>query len=195
MKTPEKDNIKSSTLIKNVKSLPNSIVIEGYETVHNKTNYNGQRYAANAFEKWINEYFIQHNFNMPLTLQHQDDIMHIIGYIDTIEQRKEGLYIKAVIPSGIANFEHIQTLLKHNILNGFSKTGWVVKSSQQQDPETKEIYRLIEEIELIDISLVTIPANAQPITSKTEEKLNFINKVDEDKEKNLKNMGIAELFQ
>lgn len=50
------------------------LVVKGYETKFGVTNENGERYDQHCLDKFVQDYFINHNLNMVVDVQHSDAI-------------------------------------------------------------------------------------------------------------------------
>lgn len=107
----------------------------------------GQAPYTNNFTEPIEEPIIpilwQHNINEP------------IGKVLYLEQNNKGLYIKASLITEIPRGYEAYKLLENKVINGLS-IGYIPKKFST-DP--KQGYRIINSIDLIEISLVTFPAN------------------------------------
>ena len=100
------------------------LIIKGYETKFNVTNENGERYAPNCLDKFVQQYFVDHELNMVVDLQHNWDIDSQIGRVIYLEVNTVGFYFVAYVPRSVARYEQVKALLREGILQGFSKMGW-----------------------------------------------------------------------
>ena len=67
----EVNGIPLSKVTKNDKDTAtlDGLIIKGYETKFNVTNENGERYAPNCLDKFVQQYFVDHELNMVVDLQ------------------------------------------------------------------------------------------------------------------------------
>ena len=103
------------------------IIIKGYETKFNVTNENGERYAPNCLDKFVQRYFVDNELNMIVDVQHSDSVDDQIGRVIYLEVNTVGFYFVAYIPRTVARYEQIKNMLKERILQGFSKYGWATE--------------------------------------------------------------------
>ena len=156
------------------------LIIKGYETKFNVTNENGERYAPNCLDKFVQQYFVDHELNMVVDLQHNWDIDSQIGRVIYLEVNSVGFYFVAYVPRSVARYEQVKALLREGILQGFSKMGWATEYECEFD------YVEIKEFQLCSVSLVTMPANAIPFEAIGEpirDGLQFVNRLTEDEPK------------
>lgn len=163
------------------------LIIKGYETKFNVTNENGERYAPNCLDKFVQQYFVDHELNMVVDLQHGLDIDDQIGRVIYLEVNTVGFYFVAYIPRTIARYEQVKALLREGILQGFSKMGWATDYEYRYTRDGDFDYVEIKEFQLCSVSLVTMPANAIPFEAIGEpirDGLQFVNRLtDEHKSK------------
>ena len=162
------------------------LIIKGYETKFNVTNENGERYATNCLDKFVQQYFVDHELNMVVDLQHGWDIDSQIGRVIYLEVNTVGFYFVAYVPRSIARYEQVKALLREGILQGFSKMGWATDYEYRYTRDGEFDYVEIKEFQLCSVSLVTMPANAIPFEAIGEpirDGLQFVNRLNEDKPK------------
>ena len=162
------------------------LIIKGYETKFNVTNENGERYAPNCLDKFVQKYFIDHELNMVVDVQHGWDIDSQIGRVIYLEVNTVGFYFVAYVPRSVARYEQIKALLREGILQGFSKMGWATKYEFRYTRDGEFDYVEIKEFQLCSVSLVTMPANAIPfeaIGEPVKDGLQFVNRLDEEPQK------------
>ena len=156
------------------------LIIKGYETKFNVTNENGERYAPNCLDKFVQQYFVDHELNMVVDLQHSWDIDSQIGRVIYLEVNTVGFYFVAYVPRSIARYEQVKALLREGILQGFSKMGWANEYEYRFTRDGEFDYVEIKEFQLCSVSLVTMPANAIPFESIGEpvkDGLQFVNRL------------------
>lgn len=141
------------------------IIIKGYETKFNVTNENGERYAPNCLDKFVQRYFVDNELNMIVDLQHSDRVDDQIGRVIYLEVNTVGFYFVAYIPRTVARYEQVKNMLKERILQGFSKYGWATEWEYHYKENGDFDYVEFTEFALASVSLVTMPANAIPFES------------------------------
>jgi HK97 family phage prohead protease len=162
------------------------LIIKGYETKFNVTNENGERYAPNCLDKFVQQYFVDHELNMVVDLQHGWDIDSQIGRVIYLEVNTVGFYFVAYVPRSVARYEQVKALLREGILQGFSKMGWATDYEYRYTRDGDFDYAEIKEFQLCSVSLVTMPANAIPFETIGEpirDGLQFVNRLTEEKPK------------
>lgn len=158
-------------------SLLDGLIIKGYEMEWGKTNENGERYEKEAFDKFIQEYFVDKGFNLPSDIEHAGDYNPewIAGRVIYAEINSRGFYYVVYIPRTYMHYETVLNLLKEGILQGFSKMGYATDWKYVWNEETGDLeYELIKEFKLLKVSLVTTPANGIPFERLQETKQNAL---------------------
>lgn len=186
----EVDRVPASSIVGGLSddTVLDGLIIRGMEMRFGVTNENGERYDRDAFDKFIKEYYLERGLNLPLTVQHRDDIEHIVGRVLLMDVRDDGVYYVAYIPRDVKNYAVVRSLLLHGILQGFSKEGWALQWEWIEDSESPELsYINIKEMALTALSLVCIPANGIPFES-TDEVRNTLQFRKNAKKKTLKSM-------
>lgn len=161
------------------------LIIKGYETKFNVTNENGERYAPNCLDKFVQQYFVDHELNMVVDLQHGWDIDSQIGRVIYLEVNSVGFYFVAYVPRSVARYEQVKALLREGILQGFSKMGWATDYEYRYTRDGEFDYFEINEFALCSVSLVTMPANAIPFEAIGEpirDGLQFVNRLTDEEQ-------------
>lgn len=161
------------------------LIIKGYETKFNVTNENGERYSPNCLDNFVKKYFIDHELNMVVDLQHGWGVDDQIGRVIYLEVNTVGFYFVAYVPRSVARYEQVKALLREGILQGFSKMGWATEYEFKYTRDGEFDYVQINEFQLCSVSLVTMPANAIPFESIGEpirDGLQFVNRLEEQDE-------------
>lgn len=135
------------------------IVLSGMETAFGVTNANGERYTREALDKFVQDYFVANDLNIPLTLMHGERFEDVIGKVLSIDVTDEGFKILAYIPKTAPRYEAVKAYLQEGILQGFSKEGWATGYEEKEDEDGNTFFE-ISELALTAVSLVTTPANA-----------------------------------
>ena len=90
---------------------------------------------------------------------HQHKMDEPLGIFTEIKQVGDNTFVKAEIPKGVDEFDKIVKLVKMGAYGGFS-IGF-----NTLDAEWEKEVRIIKEIELLEISLVTIPCNQNAVVT------------------------------
>lgn len=123
----------------------------GYASVFNvKDSYNDIVMPL-AFKKTLQNKNIKQDIK--LLWQHSQD--KPIGYFEVIKEDPIGLYVEGKIMLDIQQGMEAYNLIKAKSVSGLS-IGYMVKSV---DYDKKDNTRLLKEIDLFEISIVTFPAN------------------------------------
>ena len=132
-----------------VKAAGDSLIIEGYANTVDKDRV-GDVVLPEAFTKTLPGYME----NPVLLFQHDWD--KVIGNVTSAEVTDKGLYIRAKV-SGAKDVEDTRTKILEGSLRTFSIGYNEVDAVFDERTKTN----VIKELELLEISVVTIPANAQ----------------------------------
>lgn len=168
----EVQSLDLSTITKNDKDTEklDGLILKGYETKFNQVNENREEYAPTALDSFVQSYFIDHKLNMILDIQHRDDLDYLAGRIIYIEVNSVGYYIVAYIPRTYVHYEQVKNLIQEGILQGFSKMGWATDYEDIYNSDGSWSHCVIKEMQLMSISLVTMPANPIPFEKVQEVK-------------------------
>ena len=175
-------------------ALLDGLIIRGYEMEWDKTNENYEQYAKDAFDKFIQDYFIDRGFNLVVDIEHAGfDPQWLAGRVIYAEINSRGMYYIVYIPRTYVNFDMVKNLLQEGILQGFSKMGyatdWEYKWTQDGDFD----YELIKEFKLLAMSLVSAPANGMQFEKLQEVKHNGLVFRNIEKEQAQKPLELADL--
>jgi HK97 family phage prohead protease len=135
--------INQSLIIKSAQN--NDFIISGYASVYNFVDQHNDIIIQGAFTSLENK-------NIKFLWQHQQT--KPIGIIQTINEDNYGLKIEAVINDKVEAGREAIELIKQGAVDSLS-IGFNIISSSYND----QGQRIIEKAELIEISLVTFPAN------------------------------------
>ncbi len=136
------------------KGLSNEGYFSGYASVFNVADQHKDIILSGAFEKTLKskkdiKLLWQHNFSEP------------IGIIEEIYEDAIGLFIKAKLLLDVQKGKESYSLMKSGAVDGLSIGFSVIES--HYDAKTK--CRILSEIELWEVSLVTFPANEEATIS------------------------------
>lgn len=159
----------------------NGLLVYGYETKFaDGTNANGERYAKEALDTFVEEYYKKRKLNMPLTIQHRNDLGHLAGRVLILEVDSVGFYFVAYVPKSYRYYADVKAMIEEGVLQGLSKEGWSTKGKMFYTKDGSFDYYLVEEMEILAVSLVTTPANGNPLEKAREIKdaLTYIKRQD-----------------
>ncbi len=123
----------------------------GYASVFNIVDSYNDIILPTAFKNTIKS----KNINSDIKMLWQHDQSKPIGYFEVIKEDSIGLYVEGQILLDIQQGREAYNLIKNKSVNGLS-IGYTVKDFEY---DTKNNTRIIKEIELFEISIVTFPAN------------------------------------
>lgn len=158
MTKKNRDYLQLPLEIKNVKTDEESemFTFEGFAATFDNVDLVDDRIEKGAFEKSIK------NRTPKLLMQH-NSFEAPIGIISKIEENEKGLFIKAEMPKTDARVRDIiMPQMKVGSLDSMS-IGFRVK-----DFDTEKDVRVLKEIEVHEISLVTFPANPKALVTGTK---------------------------
>jgi uncharacterized protein len=128
-------------------------IMDGYASVFDIIDSHNDIITRGAFTNSLNN-----KENVKLLWQH--DIESPIGICDYVAEDNFGLYVKVKILLDLESASDAKKLVENNIINGLSVGFQVIDYEYQGD------IRIITEAELVEISLVTFPANKQSVIHK-----------------------------
>lgn len=133
-----------------IKSLADTGVIEGVASDPTVDSY-GESVAPGAFALSLAEY--QALGRAPAMLLHHDTHRPIGKWTD-LEERDSGLLVRGRLTMEATDARDAYALLKDGALSGLSIGYWVKKKKEGANGVT-----ILQELDLVEISLVTLPAN------------------------------------
>ncbi len=154
----------SNIEIKSVKLSDNEeedkfVHLEGFAATFGNIDLQGDTIVKGAFTKTLADPDIQ------IKLLHQHWAENLLGVVETAIETDKGLFITAKMPKNIDIVRNLVPLLKMKALGKFSIGFNVVSSEESQDGG-----RLLTEIKLHEVSVVTFAANPKAdITSVKKE--------------------------
>jgi len=131
-----------------IKSINEEGEIEGYASVFDELDRNGDIVERHAFAKSIEEF--SQGKKPKLLWQH--DTSKPIGIIDELKEDDHGLFVRAHLLMDLPKAKEIHLLLKNKAVDGFS-IGYRIR-----DHFTKNNKKHLTDIELLEVSIVTFPA-------------------------------------
>ncbi len=131
-----------------IKSINEKGEIEGYASVFNELDRNGDVVEQGAFSKSIEEF--SQGKKPKLLWQH--DTNELIGIIDEMKEDSHGLFVRAHLLMDLPKAKEVYLLLKNKAIDGFS-IGYKIR-----DHFMKNNQKHLIDIELLEVSIVTFPA-------------------------------------
>ncbi len=131
-----------------IKSISEEGEIEGYASVFNELDRNGDVVERGAFAKSIEEF--SQGKKPKLLWQH--DTSKPIGVIDKLKEDERGLFVRAHLLMDLPKAKEIHLLLKNRAVDGFS-IGYRIRNDF-----VKNNKKHLTDIELLEVSIVTFPA-------------------------------------
>ena len=155
--TDEMKHISASFLCK---SLDEGGHFEGYASVFGNQDYDGDVIVEGAFRKTIEQY--RESGRMPKMLW-QHDMHEIVGKWTEMQEDEHGLYVRGSLILDTQKGREAYALMKAGVLDGMS-IGFNVAEARPSEQRSRG--RVIEEVDLWEVSLVTWGANpAATVTS------------------------------
>jgi len=127
-------------------------VFEGYGSVFNNTDLGNDVIMQGAFKKSLRRTGAK---GVKLLYQHKADMP--IGVFEQIREDEKGLYVKGRLALGTQAGREAYELLKMGAIDGLS-IGFRV-DSKGQSYDNRRRRRMLKEVELMEVSLVTFPMN------------------------------------
>lgn len=150
---------KNLTKVDTDTAILDGLIVKGYETKFGELpNENGEIYTKDCFDDFLDRYYIKNNLNIPVVVQHRDDLAHLVGRVLILEVNSVGFYFVCYIPRMLPQYDNILTLVKEGVLQGLSKYGWATKYHYDERKQAL----VIDKMDLANVSLVSNPANAIP---------------------------------
>jgi HK97 family phage prohead protease len=148
----EKDEKSFIEVKSEIKAESDDGVFEGYGSVFNNTDLGNDVIKGGAFKKSLQE---RGTKGVKLLYQHKSDMP--IGVFDEIREDSHGLYVKGRLALKTQAGQEAYELLKMGALDGLS-IGFRVNPKEVSYDKRKG-QRVIKEVDLMEISLVTFPMN------------------------------------
>lgn len=136
-----------------MKYLAETGVFEGYASVFNVTDQANDRIVPGAFRKSIDKAYAENRLP-PLLWQH--DMSAPIGVWREMSEDGYGLFVRGeLFVNDVAKAKEAYALMRDGGLSGLS-IGYKVRESTR---DTASGARILSDIDLLEISVVTLPAN------------------------------------
>ena len=182
----EVSNIEAANITKRDEDLEilDGLIIKGYEMKFDSINENREKYDPGCFDEFIQRYFIDHELNMVVSLQHSLDVDNLCGRVLYLEINTVGCYFVVYIPRTYVKYEMVKNLLKEGILQGLSKEGYTTDYEYFYSEDGSFDYIQINKMDICSVSLVAQPANGIKFEAMKETEikntLNCVNKIQEE---------------
>lgn len=131
---------------------------EGYGSTFDNMDRVGDVVEKGAFERTLAQH--RKNGTMPAMLLHHD-MTRPVGKWTHMEEDSKGLYVKGKLSLGVRDADEAHKLLRDGVIDSMS-IGYIVNKEVYDYQSSKNH---LHEISLHEVSLVTIPANAQAMVS------------------------------
>ena len=164
--------IKNGFLIEEIDSPANDapLRISGYFKKWGNINGNGEKYAEDAYDDFIEEYFVKNKLNIPVDVLHYSDIYHLVGKVISLEKNTVGLKAIVELSKGAIYYDNIVKMLKDGLLQGFSDMGWAYDYEYERD------YIFIKKAMIQKLSIVDLPAEPLGLEFKNATQFKGFNK-------------------
>lgn len=130
-------------------------LVAGYASLFDVVDEHNDRIVRGAFYEHLQE--VQKTNRMPKMLwQHQSE--NVIGSWTKIKEDSQGLYVQGQLALEVQKAREAYQLLKTGAIDGLSIGFQIRKSIKGGNLDST---RLITDLELFEVSLVTFPANVQ----------------------------------
>ncbi|MBY0501459.1 MAG: HK97 family phage prohead protease [Alphaproteobacteria bacterium] len=149
-----KTTIKRSDQLKQ----PERGIVKGYASFFNVLDHQRDRVAQGAFSKSLRAWRLMGKTPKMLW---QHDVKQPIGVWTHLLEDTQGLYVEGRLALGVVKADEAYLLLKEGALDGLSIGFRTLKAVEEKDQKA----RILLDIDLIDISLVTFGANGKALVS------------------------------
>ena len=140
--------------------------VSGFFSTYDKTpDSYGDIIEPGAFTKTIEK---RKETGHPFPLCFNHDFDKVIGRVDSIEDQEKGPYIEAsFLDTQLA--QDVRTMLKSEAIYQFSFAYDVLKRRDPDEEEKKAgVTNVLQEIELFEVSIVTVPANQNAVVTEVK---------------------------
>jgi len=153
-----------------VKNVSDEGVIEGYASVFDILDDQGDIVLPGAFTRTINAWAAK---GRPIPVLWQHDAFDPIGATASISEDDKGLRVKAQLVMGVQRAREAHELARARVLGGLSIGFSVPKLASDGQPavvwDDERDARLFREVRLWEYSLVTFPANEAAVITAVKE--------------------------
>jgi hypothetical protein len=154
----------------------------GYASTFGNEDRVGDVVEKGAFNKSLNRHTREKT--MPAMLLHHD-LHRPIGRWTTMSEDEKGLYVEGTLTKGVRDADEAYALLQDGAINSMS-IGYYVNDEEW---DSKARVNRLKEIELHEVSLVTIPANSAALVTSVKDADGEVNV--RDLERALRDAGLS----
>ena len=139
-----------------IKAVTDAGAFTGYGAVFNNVDLHQDRILPGAFAKSIDRH--KSDGTMPALLW-QHSMRDVIGLYDSLKEDSNGLLLEGrlLIGENIPEADKAHTLMKHKAVTGMSIGFNIPKGGEEYD-KNENVWN-IKEVDLVEVSIVTYPAN------------------------------------
>ena len=131
--------------------------IKGYASVFDEVDSHNDRVVRGAFTKSLSA-GAKSGKKPKFLWHHQQDA--VIGHWSVLREDDHGLYVEGHLIPGVQKADEAAALIQHKAIDGLSIGYRVTKAIKGKEASS---FRLLTEVDLIEISLVTFPSNGQSL--------------------------------
>ena len=157
----EVDKLELSKITKNEgdKEVLTGLILSGYEMKFGKNNENDEIFEPSCLDEYMENYFVKNKLNVPVTILHQNDLVHLCGRVLVLETTGTGFYFVVYIPKTYIHYQIVLDNIKEGILQGFSKEGWADEYDVKYNKDGSFDCLVIKKLIFTALSIVSTPAN------------------------------------
>lgn len=139
-------------------------IFEGYGSKFGNEDSYGDVVVAGAFKNSIEKYGYK-----GIKLLYQHDSTQPIGYFEILSEDNIGLWFRAkLLVNDIAKAKEVYALLKNGVIDGMSIGYTINPGGSTFSPDGRT--RILSDIDLWEISVVTFPANEEALVTNVKTK-------------------------
>ena len=157
----EVDKLELSKITKNEgdKEVLTGMIISGYEMKFGKKNENAEIFEPTCLDDYMENYFVKNKLNVPVTILHKGDLMHLAGRVLVLETTGTGFYFVVYIPKTYVHYQILLDNIREGILQGFSKEGWADEYEVKYAKDGTFDHLVVKKLIFSALSIVSTPAN------------------------------------
>ncbi|MBU2869032.1 HK97 family phage prohead protease [Pacificibacter marinus] len=128
--------------------------IEGYASVFGRTDQGGDMVQAGAYKRSLADMMAK---GRSVKMLWQHDPAQPIGIWDEVREDARGLYVKGRLLKDVEKGREAAALIEAGAIDGLSIGYRTVRAQKLRDQKDGKAARLLSELELWEVSLVTFP--------------------------------------
>lgn len=129
--------------------------VRGMLTTFDVRNENGQVFTSMSYDRFVDDYFLKNSLNVPVCVQHIEDIFHLCGYVLEMTKTADGVEVIVRVMREAYFYNVIKAFVRSGVLQGFSNCGYV-EDAQWNDSEEALV---VTGFALMHVALVTTPSD------------------------------------